>query len=162
MHSMLGLKQKKRLRTMGKHIVRGFVKGRPKMQGSVSPVTYRKANGKAGVRVFQKPELLHWRDLIAADVKERTEGEVFFPKGTPVFVKLHFYFVKPKSFRGKFPVTRSSGDIDKCARAVLDAFSQSLVYDDDSQVVYLICEKTYVDLEDEEGLEYFIGEYSPL
>ena len=147
--------------TEGSKIVHGFVHGRPRMQGSVSPIAYRKKNGRMGVNVFQKPELLNWRDLIAADVKEKTEGEQYFPKGTPVFVHLHFYFVKPKSFKGTHPVTRSSGDIDKCARAVLDALSQSGVYDDDSQVVYLISEKMYVNSEEEQGLEYFVGEYSP-
>jgi len=141
-------------------VISGIVRGaKPKTQGSVSPIAYRKKNGKLGVNVFQNKDLLHWRDLIVASVIEKTKDEIVFVKGTPVTVKLTFRFEKPKSSKSKYPVTRSSGDIDKLIRAVLDAFTQAKVYDDDSQVVYVISDKIYVDSEEEVGLDYQIVEY---
>lgn len=145
---------------MSQIVIAGIVRGaKPKTQGSVSPIAYRKKNGKLGVNVFQNKDLLHWRDLVVASVLEHTGNKVVFPKGTPVTVKLTFKFEKPKSVKGKYPVTRSSGDIDKLIRAVLDAFTQANVYDDDSQVVYVISDKIYVDSEEEIGVDYQIIEY---
>lgn len=141
-------------------MIAGIVRGaKPKTQGSVSPIAYRRKNGKLGVNVFQSKDLLHWRGLVVASVSEHTNKEVVFPKGTPVTVKLTFRFEKPKSSKNKHPVTRNSGDIDKLIRAVLDAFTEAKVYDDDSQVVYVIADKCHVDSEEEVGVDYQIIEY---
>jgi Holliday junction resolvase RusA-like endonuclease len=137
-------------------VITGFVPGKPKAQGSVSPIPYRKKTGRLGVSVFQNKDLLHWRDLIAANVTEQTGGEILFQKGTPVAVTLIFHVVKPKSFKGNYPVTRSSSDLDKLARAANDAFDQANVYDDDSQIVSLHVYKIFVETEEEQGMKYLI------
>ena len=67
--------------------------------------------------------------------------------------------MKPKSSKTQFPVTRSSGDIDKLTRAALDAFTESGVFDDDSQVVRVVAEKYYTDNEELVGMHYEIIEY---
>lgn len=144
---------------MAKIVIVGKVEGKPKTQGSVSPIAYKKKNGRLGVNVFQSKDLLHWRELIVADVKGRTNEKTIFPKGTPVTVCLSFYFLKPKSSKTQFPVTRSSGDIDKLTRAALDAFTESGVFDDDSQVVKVVAEKYYTDNEELVGMRYGIIEY---
>lgn len=44
-----------------------------------------------------------------------------------------------------WPVTRSSYDVDKLARLILDGFQDARVFGDDAQVVELIARKTYPD-----------------
>ncbi|MDP5184783.1 RusA family crossover junction endodeoxyribonuclease [Blastococcus sp. BMG 814] len=70
---------------------------------------------------------------------ERLEG--------PVSVSVVFTFDPPKSApksRRCWPVTRSSGDLDKLCRAVFDALTDAGVWRDDSQVVRLAASKVHV------------------
>ncbi|RZU30472.1 endodeoxyribonuclease RusA [Blastococcus saxobsidens] len=65
----------------------------------------------------------------------------------PVSVAVVFTFDRPKSApksRRVWPVTRSSGDVDKLLRAVLDALVDAGVMRDDSQVVRLTASKVHV------------------
>lgn len=58
-----------------------------------------------------------------------------------------FTFDRPKSApksRRVWPVTRSSGDLDKLCRAVFDALVDAGVMRDDSQVVRLTTSKVHV------------------
>lgn len=64
----------------------------------------------------------------------------------PLRVEITSTVAKPKSApkrRVTWPVTRSSGDVDKHARNVLDALADAEVYGDDSQVLEVTSRKTY-------------------
>lgn len=65
----------------------------------------------------------------------------------PVLVDVSFWFDPPKSgpkWRRLWPITRSSGDVDKLVRAVFDALVDAGVMRDDSQVVTLTARKAHV------------------
>lgn len=69
-----------------------------------------------------------------------------YPAAGGIEVRVRLFFAKPKSApktRTIQPVTRSSGDIDKHARNVLDALVDAGVIGDDSQVVVLDIRKAY-------------------
>lgn len=137
-------------------IIEVFVQGKPVPQGSLNPMPFKRKNGKLGVNVFQKPELIEWRESIAKVVKENRKG-VFFSKETPVKVCLFFRLLRPKSAKRKFPSCKGI-DIDKACRSVLDALSE-VAYADDCQVVFLSAMKVYVDDEDKQGVFITITGY---
>lgn len=79
-----------------------------------------------------------------------------FPKGTPVGLMITVTVPRPTSHyrTGKnanllrssapaFPLSRSHGDIDKIQRLILDALTDSGVWDDDSQAVRVEAAKCY-------------------
>lgn len=66
----------------------------------------------------------------------------------PVDVAVTFTVERPKSvpLRDRpWPITRSSGDVDKHARSILDALTESGLIEDDSQVVRLNAVEAYPD-----------------
>ncbi len=106
--------------------------GRPRPQGS------KVRNRYGGVRDDNAEKLRPWRQSVAyaalqaLDGRPRIEG--------PVAVDVCFTFDRPKSAprsRRVWPITRSSGDLDKLLRAVLDAMTDAGAWRDDSQVVRL-------------------------
>lgn len=126
-----------------------FVQGKPIPQGSLTPMPFRRKNGKMGVNVFQKPELLEWRENIAQAIIA-VRGDKFYPKETPVHLTLAFRLLRPKSSKRKVPCCKGI-DLDKACRAVLDALT-GVIYDDDCQVCTLIALKSYVDDEEHQGV----------
>jgi crossover junction endodeoxyribonuclease RusA len=59
-------------------------------------------------------------------------------------VRVHLHFYMPMLKKPiPHPITRSSYDIDKLSRSILDALTLSGVIKDDSQVVTLIATKEY-------------------
>ena len=83
--------------------------------------------------------LMPWRQAIAAVAATCWPGE---PTVLPVSLTIIFHMRKPKSARkaATWPITRP--DVDKLARAVLDAID-GVCYGDDSQVVYICAVKEY-------------------
>jgi crossover junction endodeoxyribonuclease RusA len=119
------------------------VAGTPVTQGSkihgVNPHT-----GKSYVRESAGTKLDHWRSAIAAEARRVGEGYWFTG---PVRVELHFAIPKPASapkLKRTWPVKARSGDVDKLARAALDAITHVLIVDD-SQVVELRVTKDWAD-----------------
>lgn len=88
-----------------------------------------------------------WRNAIASAVVGRT-----VPVGGAFDVDLVFILARPKSLPKKVtrPVVHKN-DIDKLARAALDALTH-IVWDDDGQVVTLMAEKRYATPECPPGL----------
>lgn len=127
-----------------------FVQGKPIAQGSFSPIAYRRRNGKLGVNVFQKPELIEWRDRIARTISQCLENGEYYAKETPVKLELEFRLLKPKTSKRKTPCCKGI-DIDKAVRSVSDALT-GVLYDDDCQICELIASKRYVESEDEQGV----------
>jgi len=84
--------------------------------------------------------LLPWRQVVASEAAAAMG--TLPPWDGPVKVTVGFTLPRPKSARaGALPTSRRM-DLDKGCRAILDALSH-VVYDDDSQVVYLQAVKVY-------------------
>lgn len=114
------------------------VHGKPVTQGS-------KTRTRWGMRDDNGDRLRPWRESVkhaafdALDGGDRLEG--------PVQVEVAFTFDRPKSApkrRPCWPVTRSSGDVDKLVRAVFDALTDAGVWRDDAQVVEVGARKLHV------------------
>lgn len=114
------------------------VYGKPVTQGS-------KVRTRWSVRDDNADRLRPWREAVkqaALDVlagRERLEG--------PVSVVVTFTFDRPKSApktRPCWPITRSSGDVDKLQRAIFDALTDAGVWRDDSQVIDVRARKVHV------------------
>ena len=78
-----------------------------------------------------------WRNAIAASVEGRT-----VPNGGAFGVTLEFVLPRPKTLPKKVSHHIKRPDVDKLCRAALDALTH-IVWNDDSQVVYLSVTKTY-------------------
>lgn len=118
------------------------VVGTPKPQGSKRAYINRKT-GRPIITEQGGSQLTDWRtDVQQAAI--RAQGDTP-PLEGPLTVKLHFYLQRPKSHpktKITWPITRP--DIDKLARAVLDAITY-VCFKDDSQVVVLYVTKTWAE-----------------
>lgn len=120
------------------------VHGVPKPKGSLKHV----GRGRLQEQLEgSKPwrEAVKWAALQAVADREGT-GDPFATLSGPVQVDVVFCFAKPKSApktRRTWPITRSSGDVDKLLRNLLDALVDAAVIGDDSQVVKTTPEKAY-------------------
>jgi len=115
------------------------VDGTPTAQGSVKAIT--RAGGHANIVHANPIALRSWRQDIAA--RARDAGVELTLE--PVTVRLVFRLQRPASVTEKrrpFPSVKP--DLDKLARAVLDALT-GITYRDDAQVVRLDTSKVYAD-----------------
>lgn len=80
-----------------------------------------------------------WQAAVTSALQERWEGP---PLEGPVVVILDFQLLKPPSAPKKRLYPTVKPDVDKCARAVLDAMTK-VVFRDDAQVVDLHAFKSY-------------------
>jgi Holliday junction resolvase RusA-like endonuclease len=128
--------------------LRFVVYGTPATKGSMKAVPIgRGRHAVVESHTTAKP----WREAVksaARDAMAELEGtgDPFATLSGPVEVDVVYSFRKPKSAprrRRIWPITRSSGDVDKLARNVLDALVDVGVMGDDSQVVRLVGEKAY-------------------
>lgn len=120
------------------------VTGTPVPQGSMTCV-----GGGAGrphnIQPSNRDALHAWRDKLAA------AGRIAAAKGArwcaqdPVWVTVTVTLPRPASQQGPHgrPYPSVAPDIDKLARAVLDALTQAAVWGDDGQCVGLHCYKCY-------------------
>lgn len=127
---------------------RGFlVRGVPAPQGSKRAITNR-YTGRAAL-VESSKRVKPWR----ADIREEAEKACPEPFTGPVSVSLSFVMPRPKGHYGtgrnasilkesapRWPVGKP--DLDKLARAALDAM-KGIAYLDDSQIVQLTVYKRY-------------------
>ena len=126
-----------------------YARGLPVPEGSTRGFVNHKTGGV--IITHSNPKMDKWRqDIKAAAIardKEVFEGDRFYrPKsknhmGDGVRVVCTFYMHKPKHAKpGSYPSVYP--DVDKLARAVLDALTDVL-WDDDSQVNVLMVRKQY-------------------
>lgn len=116
--------------------IRIEVTGTPKPKGSLKHI------GR-GRLVEQVAGSAPWRQAVAWAARDQHNGQ---PITGPTLVMFEVRVTPPKSApkrRITWPVTRSSGDIDKHARNVLDALKDGGVLVDDSQVVELTARKRH-------------------
>lgn len=102
---------------------------------------------KYPVVTSDNPNLKKWEQTIRGElqrVMKQTDGhtltQIF---NSPVAVGLRFHLPRPKSRKkAKYPTTRP--DVDKLARAAIDALS-GVAFKDDNQVVAVQARKVYAD-----------------
>lgn len=110
------------------------VTGTPAPQGSKRHV--------GGGRMIEASKRLHpWRDKVIQAVKEQAEITDQLPG--PLRVKMYFRINRPAKPKYEQPISRGVGDIDKLARAILDALTIGGLIEDDSHVISLSAEKRY-------------------
>jgi Holliday junction resolvase RusA-like endonuclease len=130
-------------------IVHFRLAGVPVPQGSkkLIPARFSKARKLIPARLIDDnaPKLKPWRrDLKKAAERAKPFGMV--PEPGPVRVVCLFALPKPASApkrRRTWPIGKGRGDVDKLARAVLDALTDAEVVRDDSQVIDLHASKDY-------------------
>lgn len=83
-----------------------------------------------------------WRQEIAGSALTAMGGQSPAGKDTPVSVRVYFYFDKPKSTKISVKAKTTKPDVDKLARAVLDALT-GITFEDDSQVTELYVMKRF-------------------
>jgi crossover junction endodeoxyribonuclease RusA len=117
--------------TLSAHLA---VAGIPATQGSLRTV------GRGRV-IHDNPQLPNWRRTIAWQARAARPPR--WSKAGPFALDLTFYLPRPKSLprHVTLPI-KSRNDIDKLARAALDALS-GVLYDDDGQVVDLTVRKRF-------------------
>lgn len=127
-------------------IVSFFVEGRPAPQGSKS---FKGIRGGRGILVESSKAVGPWR----SDIESIARLHCNSIETGPVGIQLSFVMPRPKS-TPKYstpPATKRTGDVDKLARAVLDALT-SVAYVDDSQVVNLQATKRIANIDEPCGV----------
>lgn len=96
-----------------------------------------------------KVTLREWRSAVAQAAHDESQRlSEHYTRPTPVRVNIEFRFPRPKTqTRAQRSVhwVAVRPDIDKCARAVLDAITAAGLVQDDAQVAQLIVDKTYAE-----------------
>ncbi len=124
------------------------IEGQPAQQGSKSPFV-NKHTGRAMLVDVNRSALKPWRQMIAHATLEVIDDLGIRVPLRACCLELDFHYMRPRShvrrdgsIRPGREYKNSRPDIDKLARAVLDALT-GIVYSDDSCVVELIARKHY-------------------
>ena len=124
-----------------------WIPGIPAPQGS-------KRHVGRGILIESSKRVAPWRAVVALTVGERTTHVI----NGPVSLILQFVMPRPKATpKRATPPAVKKPDLDKLARAVLDALS-GVAYRDDSQVVSLDASKRLAELGELPGLKLTIKE----
>lgn len=114
-----------------------IVHGKPTPQGSKIPMK--------GGKGFRDPQsLIAWRAKAKTAMLGR-DGKPPIRFDVPVYVVVEAFFDRPKTSATDYPVARNLGDVDKIARAALDALTEAAVIQDDSYVIDVRCLKGFTD-----------------
>lgn len=125
------------------------VPGKPLPKGSLRHI------GRG--RLVEQTKVKTWMKQIRDHITEIYGGEVHM-FDTPVDATLTFRFPRPVAAKNRlYPHLRSAGDIDKLARAVLDALQPQVLLDD-SLVVSLTACKLYESPDNPPGVTVLIRE----
>lgn len=114
-----------------------FVAGIPVPQGSKTAYVVGK---RAVLTDANKATLKPWRAEVTRVARASWLDRAQL-LGVPVHVRAVFVFERPKSVKRDAPSVKP--DVDKLARALLDAVTDAGVWKDDSQVTDLHVEKVY-------------------
>lgn len=110
------------------------VTGNPAPQGSKRHV----GNGRL---IEASKRLKPWRDEVIKATEKM--AETIDTLEGPLYIRLEFRIPRPKTVKRDYPITRSSGDIDKLVRGVLDGIDIGGLIGDDSQVIDVRASKRY-------------------
>ena len=123
------------------------VQGTPSPKGSVSGYARQRIDGSWYGSVTHTSKSKIWEKSIRDQI-----GQLEVPLEGPLIVSLAFRVGRPKTVQRDLPAVQP--DIDKLARAVLDALKG--VISDDRQIVDLLVSKRYAD-DDLPGVRIKIG-----
>lgn len=118
-----------------------FVPGVPAPQGS-------KRHLGRGVLVESSKAVGPWRERVALAAHHEMRGHELL--AGPVLVRIEFRMPRPKSTPKATPAAVKRPDLDKLARAVLDAITGTVLVDD-SQVVDLSASKRLAEVGESPG-----------
>lgn len=125
-----------------------WVPGTPVPQGSAKGYVVK---GHA-VITHDNEQTMPWRSHVAALLRAAVGPRIIYPRPVPVRVSLQFVMprraAEPKR---QTPAHTRKPDVDKLARAVLDA-ATGILYEDDSQVVSVDVNKRTAEIGEEPGL----------
>jgi crossover junction endodeoxyribonuclease RusA len=116
--------------------LRFIVYGHPAPKGSLRHV----GNGRL---VEQVKGSRPWREQVVVAAAQARDSMAWETATGPVEVVSIVLIERPKTSRHEHPITRSSGDIDKHQRNILDALVDAQIIRDDSQVIRIRAEKTH-------------------
>lgn len=118
------------------------VLGEPRPKGSTRAFVRRAKDGRHfAVTTSDNPHLKGWEDSIRHEAQRAAQGQFF---SGPIAVSLMFGFCRPASVSvTKRPHHVVKPDLDKLARAAVDAVSK-ILFSDDAAVVALKATKQYV------------------
>lgn len=85
-----------------------------------------------------------WRTSVALAARSAMHSRMWTTVDGPAHVLITLWIARPQSVNYPLPHTRSSGDVDKHARNILDALVDAGVLSDDSRVVSLLVRKVFV------------------
>lgn len=119
-------------------MIRFSVVGVPVTQGSAKAIIH-KTTGRAVLIQENHKDLRAWRGAIRRAAEVMAGGQKAAPQ-TPVWVRATFLLPRPASVKRPRPAVKP--DLDKLARAGLDALS-GVLFEDDGQVVSLTVSKQY-------------------
>jgi Holliday junction resolvase RusA-like endonuclease len=124
--------------------LRFTILGDPVPKGSLKCVG---RNGQHRI-VEDNPRTRSWRRTIAAEVGGTVTAAVHEPIGVEITATLprpahHYGATGIRSNAPIHPTNMRTGDVDKLARLVLDALVDAGVLVDDSQVVEVVCRKSF-------------------
>lgn len=127
-----------------------FVPGKPAPQGSKR---YLGVKGGRGITVESSKAVAPWRaDIRDLVLKHRDDRFTTFQPGEAIDVELNFVMPRPVSApKRSTPPAVKRPDVDKLARAVLDALSAAGVWADDSQVTRLVASKRIAQIGERAG-----------
>lgn len=117
------------------------VYGQPQPKGSTRAFA-RLVRGRPVAAVTSDNRNLKTWAALVADVAQKHAKGTFFAAGEPVYVLLRFAVQRPQSLPKRVLQPTKKPDLDKLARAILDALTGTIVHDD-AQVVDLRCVKRY-------------------
>lgn len=123
-----------------------FVPGSPAPQGSKS---FKGIRGGRGILVESSKAVKPWRHEIESIARLHCNSI----ETVPVGIQLSFVMPRPKSTprHSTPPAIKRTGDVDKLARAVLDALT-GIAYADDCQVIGLRCSKRIAEVDESPGV----------
>lgn len=123
-----------------------FVAGEPAPKGSTKSFPFKGKDGRLRVSTTNaNPRTKDWQMRIATEAQRAIveDGWTFDDdKEIGYDITGAFYFTKPKSAPKKRVLNTREPDLDKIARACLDALT-GVLFPDDSQVIHLDMRKTY-------------------
>lgn len=123
-------------------VLDAFVPGRPAPQGS-------KRHVGRGILLESSEACGAWRQTVAYDVRQVYAGP---PLDGPLVVRLRFVMPRPASTpKRSTPPAVKKPDVDKLARAILDALT-GVTWRDDSLIVDLHATKRLAELDETPGV----------
>lgn len=106
-----------------------------------------------------------WRQTVSTAAREAAQEQGAGRFEGPVQVVASFYFDRPGSVSEKRrPYPTVKPDLDKLLRALLDALTDAGIWKDDSQVIFVEVNKTYISAEsrlDRPGVTVAVSEVTP-